>query len=152
MDVEGRRRGMVRFVAYSCVAFSLYNYRWFVSQVLVFGTFAVCAAVCVVERARLRRALRPLRNGWPLKNFLAMACLDALSSVSVMLAVGVLNGPVGVVIPQVSRRCSPPPPLCCTLSPQHVACAAGCCITFSLGSVECAALRRWFRWGCCSVR
>lgn len=84
------------------VATNLYNYRWFVTQLLTLCTLIVCGAVTVWRRREIRRSFRLLRvKSLPTKSFLYIASLDALHSVCLFVPIGVLPGPMGVAITQI---------------------------------------------------
>jgi hypothetical protein len=80
----------------------MYNYRWFIVQILSLGTCLVAGFFVLLNRREIRETTT--LSGLPLKTLLYMAVLDSVHSMCFTVALGVLPGPLSVIIPQVCSR------------------------------------------------
>jgi hypothetical protein len=76
----------------------MYNYRWFIVQFLALGTCVISGVFVFLNRREIRETMS--WSSLPLKTMLYMAVLDSVHSMCFTVALGVLPGPLSVIIPQ----------------------------------------------------
>lgn len=78
----------------------MYNYRWFLVELVSLLSLFASAITVLVKRREI--AATTTLASLPLKTLFYMAVLDTVHAMCLMLAFGVLPGPLAMLLPQLS--------------------------------------------------